>query len=123
MDYDEKAADLERLIARYEERGVPSEWQEVTPRAMAPAFRLFIRSLPSPSADVIGADESEQLIHDPLAALQRAGIVPEGETPRISTMVVNHEQTLRRFIMHAMVVASTNPSTVGITIVKEPWRE
>jgi hypothetical protein len=32
---------------------------------------------------------------------------------------VNHEKTLNRFIMHAMVVSSTNPRTVGITIAKE----
>ena len=39
--------------------------------------------------------------------------------PRISTIVVNHEKTLNRFIMHATAVASTNPKTVGLTIVKE----
>jgi hypothetical protein len=111
----------ERLQEAYRERGVPSEWQEITPPNMLPAFRMFYRALPSPSADFTGTGESEELIHNPVAALRRAGIIPPDETPRISTMVVNHQATLERFMMSATVVASTNPTTVGIMIVKEPW--
>ena len=111
--------DDEELIARYEARGIPTEWQELTPDSMAPAFRLFFRALPSPSVRYPGSDDAELLIHDPLTALRQAGIVPEDETPSISTSVVNHEKTLMRFIMYAMVAVSTNPHTVGIQIVKE----
>lgn len=107
------------LARRYEERGVPTGWEEITPRTMARAFRLWYRALPSPSTGYTGADEAERLIHNPLVALRGAGIIGEHDEPRISTMVVNHEKTLERFICYAMVVASTNPSTVGITLVKE----
>jgi hypothetical protein len=112
-------SDDEQLIARYQERGIPTEWQELTPDAMAPAFRLYFRAMPSPSIQYEGAQEAEEFIHDPLTALRKAGIVPEDETPSISTTVVNHEKTLMRFIMYAMVSVSTNPHTVGIQIVKE----
>ena len=112
--------EFQALQEAYYERGVPSEWQELTPETMAPAFRLWFRALPSPGRPVEGAGDAERLIHNPLAALREAGIIPESdERPRISTMVVNHDQTLERFIMYAMVVVSTNPSTVGITLVKE----
>jgi hypothetical protein len=109
----------DELVARYEQRGVPTEWQEMTPPSMAPAFRLWYRALPSPKSDFNGSDEAEALIHDPLTALREVGIIGSEEEPRVSTMVVNHEKTLNRFIMHAMVVVSTNPNTVGITIAKE----
>lgn len=109
----------DELIARYKDRGVPTEWQELTPDSMAPAFHLWFRALPSPSVDYDGAAQAELLIHNPLAALRDAGIISGEETPHISTMVVNHEKTLERFIMYAMVLVSTNPSTVGITLAKE----
>lgn len=109
----------DELIARYMDRGVPSEWQEMTPANMAPAFRLWYRALPSPKSEFQGGDEAEALVHDPVTALREGGILGSEEEPRISTMVVNHEKTLNRFIMHAMVVVSTNPHTVGITIAKE----
>ncbi len=109
----------DELAARYEERGVPTDWEERTPESMAPAFRLWYRALPSPKSGFRGADDAELLIHDPVAALREAGIIGSDETPRISTHVVNHERTLNRFIMFALVVISTNPSTVGITLVKE----
>jgi hypothetical protein len=94
---------------------------------MAPAFRLWYRAFPSPKTKELrgasqaikdGADAAELLIHQPLVALKQAGIDVDEKT-RISTMVVNHEKTLDRFIMYATVVASTNPHTVGITITKE----
>jgi hypothetical protein len=94
---------------------------------MAPAFQLWFRALPSPKSKDLdgasqalkdGADQAELLIHKPLDALREAGIGVDDQT-RISTLVVNHEKTLERFIMYAMVVVSTNPHTVGITIVKE----
>lgn len=119
--------DQDPLVGRYEERGVPTDWQEITPPSLAPAFRLWYRALPSPkSKDLKGAgqalrdaaDEAELLIHDPLVALQQAGIAVDSET-RIASMVVNHEKTLNRYIMYAMVVVSSNPHTVGITLVKE----
>ena len=110
----------EELVSRYKARGIPTEWQELTPEAMRPAFRLFFRALPSPSMQVEGAADAELLIHDPLTALREAGILPDdGHEPSISTFVVNHEKTLNRFVMYASVAISTNPHTVGITIVKE----
>ena len=107
------------LAPRYQERGVPTRWEDLTPESMAPAFRLWYRALPSTLSGYTGADEMERLIKNPLAALREAGIIGREDEPRISTMVVNHEKTLERFICYAMVVASTNPSTVGITLVKE----
>ncbi len=112
----------EELISLYHERGIPTDWQDVTPDDMrsGDAFRLHYRALPSPSIDTEGAAEAELLIHDPLTALREAGILPaDGDEPSISTFVVNHEKTLNRFVMHASVAVSTNPHTVGITIVKE----
>lgn len=110
----------DELISRYRARGIPTEWQDLTPDTMRTAFRLFFRALPSPSMDVEGAADAELLIHDPLTALREAGILPDdGHEPSISTFVVNHEKTLNRFVMYASVAVSTNPHTVGITIVKE----
>ena len=108
----------------YSKRGVPTEWQVLTPDTLAPAFRLWFRALPSPKSDFAeGSEYAEWLLHDPVAALRDSGLIPsaeeDAEEPRVSTMVVNHEKTLNRLIMHAMVVVSTNPKTVGITIVKE----
>ena len=121
---------IQRYRERYQERGIPTEWQELPPEQMRPAFRLFYRAMPSPSMRVEGSDDAELLIHDPLTALRNARIVSaEGEErilpedadePSISTFVVNHEKTLSRWVMHASVAVSTNPHTVGITIVKEP---
>jgi hypothetical protein len=110
----------DELISRYRARGVPTDWQELTPDQMRPAFRLFYRALPSPSIETEGSADAEQLIHDPLSALRAAGILSaDAEAPSISTFVVNHEETLYRYVMHASVAVSTNPHTVGITIVKE----
>jgi hypothetical protein len=116
--------DNDRLKDMYASRGVPTEWQELTPDVMAPAFRLWFRALPSPKADFVeGYDYAEWLIHDPVAALRHSGIIPSAEQdkeePHVATMVVNHEKTLNRFIMYALVAVSTNPKTVGITFVKE----
>jgi hypothetical protein len=116
--------DDDTLRDMYSSRGVPSDWEELTPQSMAPAFRLWYRALPSPKSDFAdGSEYAEWLIHDPVAALRDAGLIPsseeDAEEPRISTMVVNHEKTLKRFIMYALVLVSTNPKTVGITIVKE----
>jgi len=116
--------DDDTLREMYAQRGVPTEWQELTPDTLAPAFRLWFRALPSPKSDFAeGSEYAEWLLHDPVAALRDSGLIPsaeeDAEEPRVSTMVVNHEKTLNRLIMHAMVVVSTNPKTVGITIVKE----
>jgi hypothetical protein len=109
----------EEVLAQYRERGIPTEWQEMTPPTMAPAFRVWYRAYPSTKMPLDAAAEADELIHDPLTALRNAGIVSTDEVPHISTMVVNHEKTLNRLVMHAIVVASTNPDTVGITIAKE----
>lgn len=112
----------DELIALYQERGIPTEWQDLTPDQMRAggAFQLFFRALPSPSIDTEGSADAELLIHDPLTALREAGILSaDGDVPSISTFVVNHEKTLNRFVMYASVAVSTNPHTVGITIVKE----
>jgi len=116
--------DDDTLRDMYSSRGVPTDWEELTPQSMAPAFRLWYRALPSPKSGFAdGAEYAEWLIHDPVAALRDSGLIPgtdeDPEEPRISTMVVNHEKTLKRFIMYALVLVSTNPKTVGITIVKE----
>jgi len=112
----------EELISRYRARGIPTEWQDLTPNEMrsGDAFRLWFRALPSPSIQTEGAADAELLIHDPLTALRAGGVLPaDGEEPSISTFVVNHEKTLNRYVMYASVAVSTNPHTVGITIVKE----
>jgi hypothetical protein len=103
-------------------RNVPTDWVELTPDSMAPAFRLWYRALPSTKMNFVdGSAYAEELIHNPVAALRASGLIPDdnSEEPHISTMVVNHEKTLNRFIMYAMAVVSTNPKTVGLTIVKE----
>ena len=118
------------LAAQYSERGVPTEWEEITPEAFRRSFKLHYRAYqsPDPAAPPSAArDEAETFLHDPVEALIEGGIIPdEGlddqgrrRLPRISTMIVNHEKTLKRFIMHAFVAVSKNPHTVGITIVKE----
>jgi hypothetical protein len=116
--------DDDALKEMYSTRGVPTDWQELTPDIMAPAFRLWFRALPSPKSTFVkGSEYAEWLIHDPVAALRDSGLIPSAdddrEEPRVSTMVVNHEKTLNRFIMYALVLVSTNPKTVGVTIVKE----
>jgi hypothetical protein len=117
--------DDEQVISIYQSRGIPTEWEELTPEVMRPAFRLYFRALPSPSIDYPGAADAEELIHDPLTALRKAGLLPKEDDrlPTISTFVVNHEHTLKRMVMYASVTVSTNPHTVGITIVKEPVPE
>jgi hypothetical protein len=116
--------DDDTLKDLYSSRGVPTDWQEITPEAMAPAFKLWFRALPSPKSEFVdGSAYAEWLIHDPIAALRDSGLIPraedDAEAPHVSTMVVNHEKTLNRFIMYAVVLVPTNPKTIGITIVKE----
>ncbi|HEX2195260.1 MAG TPA: hypothetical protein VHK63_09935 [Candidatus Limnocylindria bacterium] len=121
------------LAAAYSARGVPTDWIDLTFDNIAPAFRLYYRALPSPDPDAApsaGKDEAELLLHDPVAALRAGGIIGEEVDdagrpvlPRIATMVVNHEKTLKRFVMHAFVTVSNNPHTIGITIVKEEKQE
>jgi hypothetical protein len=132
----------EELTELYAERGVPTDWKDITPEAMGPAYTLHWKALKSPSGNREGTDEywrgvwdpdgepsgppdeAEELIHNPVKALRRAGLISEnGPTPHISTMVVNHERTLERFIVYAMVLVSTNPNTVGITLAKEEYKE
>ena len=130
------------LTELYAERGVPTEWANITPEQMGPAYTLYWKALKSPSGNLDGTDEfwrgvrdpdgepnglpdeAEELIHNPVKALRRAGLISEnGPSPRVSTMIVNHERTLERFIVYAMVLVSTNPSTVGITLAKEEYKE
>jgi hypothetical protein len=127
--------DAETLRGMYAERGVQTDWQELTPDALSHAFKLWYWALPSPGAAELegldpddeedaelikAANYAELLIHQPVQALRLSRIIPEdGDEPNISTIVVNHQKTLNRFIMHAFAVASNNPRTVGITIVKE----
>jgi hypothetical protein len=127
------------LAQRYAERGIPTEWKDITPDEMRPAFTLYWKGFRSPSGNLDGTDEywrairdphgessvepddGEELIHNPVKALRRAGLISqEDPPPHISTMIVNHHKSLERFIVYAMVLVSDNPSTVGITIVKEP---
>jgi hypothetical protein len=122
--------DDQDLAAEYSARGIPTEWQDITPETFGHSFRLHYRAYQSPDPDAppsAARDEAERFLHDPVQALIDGHIIPdEGlddqgrrRLPRISTMVVNHERTLKRFIMHAFVAVSNNPHTVGITIVKE----
>jgi hypothetical protein len=114
---------MSRLQERYAERGVPTEWVEITPEVMRPAYHLYFRALKSPKGDPDGDDGlAERLIHDPVKALREQG-VDIGDDPRVSTMVVNHERTLERSIVYAMVLVSTNPNTIGITLAKEESME
>jgi hypothetical protein len=131
----------EELAELYEKRGVPTDWVDITPKEMGPAYRLHWKDFRSPSANLDGTDEfwrairdpggvpnglpdeAEELIHNPLRALRRSRLIGDEETPHISTMVVNHERTLERAIVYAMVLVSTNPNTVGITLAKEEYKE
>lgn len=132
----------DELAELYAERGVPTDWADITPEQMAPAYTLHWKAFRSPSGNLDGTDEfwravrdpdgeahglpdeAEELIHNPVKALRRAGLISEnGPTPHVSTMVVNHERTLERFIVYAMVLVSTNPNTVGITLAKEEYKE
>ena len=127
------------LAKRYAERGIPTEWRDITPDEMRPAFTLYWKGFKSPSGNLDGTDEywrsirdpegessvppddGEELIHNPVKALRKAGLISEEDPPpHISTMIVNHDKSLERFIVYAMVLVSGNPSTVGITLVKEP---
>ena len=115
--------EMSSLQEGYAERGVPTEWEEITPEVMAPSYHLYFRALKSPKGDPDGDDGlAERLIHDPVKALRDQG-VEIGEDPRVSTMVVNHERTLERHIVFAMVLVSTNPNTVGITLAKEEYKQ
>jgi len=126
------------LAQRYEERGIPTEWRDITPDEMAPAYRLYWKGFKSPSGNLDGTDEfwrairdpdgeslgppddGEELIHNPVKALRKAGLISvEDPPPHISTLIVNHHKSLERFIVYAMVLVSQNPSTVGMTLVKE----
>ena len=130
------------LTEQYAERGVPTDWTDITPEQMSPAYTLHWKALRSPSGNFAGTeefwralkdpdgepnglpDEAEELIHHPVQALRRAGLISEdGPTPHVTTMIVNHERTLARFIVYAMVLVSTNPNTVGITLAKEEVKE
>jgi hypothetical protein len=132
----------EELAELYAERGVPTEWVDITPAEMGPAYTLHWKAFQSPSFNRDGTDEfwralrdpegeahglpddAEELIHNPVKALRKARLISEdGPTPHISTMVVNHERTLERAIVYAMVLVSTNPNTVGITLAKEEYKE
>jgi hypothetical protein len=117
------------LAELYRERGVPTpNWVDITPDVMGDAFRMYFRALKSPGGetDLVEGErgEGEDLIHDPVRYLRTQKvngkpIIGEDETPHISTMVLNHEKTLNRFVMYVTIVASTNPSIVGIIIAKE----
>jgi len=121
MSDDEEA--MRQLQELYAERGVPTKWVEITPDVMRPAYHLYFRALKSPKGDPDGDDGlAERLIHDPVKALRDQG-VEIGDDARVSTMVVNHERTLERSIVYAMVLVSTNPNTIGITLAKEQWTE
>jgi hypothetical protein len=116
----------DQLAELYEQRGIPMpNWRVVTPPEMEEGFTYYFRAFSSPGSHMPDAPEAEELLHDPIRALRKqeieggGHIIGEGETPHISTMVVNHDKTLNRFVMGVTVVASTNPSTVGITIVKD----
>jgi hypothetical protein len=110
----------EKIYEIYRSRGIPSDWEDMTPEPMRPAYRLWFRALPSPRSGFSGSDEAEELIHDPLTALRRAGVYEGDDLPDISTHVIGHQHTLNRMVMYAMVTISNNPHTVGITLVKEP---
>ncbi|MDP9273620.1 MAG: hypothetical protein M3O93_08890 [Chloroflexota bacterium] len=114
------------LAKLYQGLGLPMEkWRVVTPPEMAEYFRYYFRAFPSPGSNFPGAKDGEELLHDPIRALRKQEvedtdehIIGPDEWPHISTMVVNHDKTLNRFVMGVTVVASTNPSTVGMTFVK-----
>jgi hypothetical protein len=113
--------DDETLNAMYQERGVPTDWIETTESlqpAAGNAFRTYYKALPSPKSNAPGHEDAELLVHDPMKALRKGNIAVDDDA-HISTMVVNHEKTLCRFIMHVSLVVSANPHTVGITIWKE----
>ena len=83
-------------------------------------YRLIVNRFKSSSPD------SEDFIHDPLGALIRAqgteGLLPGLELTQdwtVTTLVLNHHQTLSATHLHAMAAVDEDEKTVGVTLVKK----
>lgn len=98
-----------------------SEWVELglhglaAPEAVVP-FRLLAKRFKSSSTD------SERFIHDPLQVLTEQPVFKDAGVDlrwRVTTFVVNHQRTLSRIYMFAMVVVAPEEQTVAVTIYKQ----
>jgi hypothetical protein len=101
-------------------------WVELDISALRPEdgtripFRLIANRVKSSSPD------SERFIHDPLralleaqetdTALQELQLTPDW---RVTTLVVNHHQTLSATHLYMMAAVDPDEQTVGITLVKQ----
>jgi len=69
------------LQEKYGERGVPTEWTDITPDVMSPAFRLHFRALKSPSGRCLfgfGESESDNRAHDALTQALKNPLMDRG---------------------------------------------
>ena len=81
-------------------------------------FRLVINRWKSSSPD------SERMIHDPLTEFLEArdtvdAFKPVDEDWHVTTLVVNHHQTLAVSHVYAMAAVATGEKVVGVTLVKK----
>ncbi len=102
-------------------------WSEIDVSRLAPGdntgvpFRLVVNRFKSSSPD------SEDFIHDPLGALTRAqgsdSSFLEGvgldDSWKVTTLVLNHHQTLSATHLHAMAAVDEDEKTIGLTLVKK----
>ena len=101
-------------------------WSEIDVSRLAPSdnsgvpFRLVVNRFKSSSQD------SEDFIHDPLAALIKAqgderlleGLELTSEW-RVTTLVLNHHQTLSATHLNVVAAVNSEEQTVGVTLVKK----
>jgi hypothetical protein len=94
-------------------------WTEITPGDLfhgePPPVRLFVARYKSSSID------SERFIHDPVTVLRETGLdafAGIDNTWRITTQVINHENTLSA--SHTVSSASVQGKDVGLTLNKVP---
>lgn len=103
-----------------------SGWKEIDVSALAPSdnsgvpFRLVVNRFKSSSPDC------EDFIHDPLSAMIRAQGTEnllEGleltEDWRVTTVVLNHHQTLSATHLNVVAAADEDEKHIGITLIKK----
>jgi len=82
-------------------------------------YRLVVNRFKSSSPD------SEAFINDPIAAFKLASETVDAfrdidESWRVTTLVVNHNDTLSVSHVYSNVTVNASNQTVGVTIVKKP---
>ena len=100
---------------------VPNEtipWTEVPLRGIVPGldvvpFGLWYYGVKSSSPD------SEQFIHDPLAAM--VGVLPGvTEESRVTTLVINHDKTLYYTQLHSLAVVGPDGNVTLVQVKQAP---